>query len=95
MSPVFIRTRGGDNYRIKGDKIRLRWRLAKFFGLLIHCTEDPTENDLYIAGGWVAHLVYINQAALDAVMKAQQAAQDAAHPHGDKPRLFVPGKKPN
>lgn len=91
--PIFIRTRDGNNYRIKGDKIRLRWRLAKALGLMIHATEDPTDNDLYIAGGWVAHMVFINQASLDAAMKA---AQDAAHPpQPDRPRLVVPGKKPS
>jgi hypothetical protein len=96
--PTFVKTKSGDNYRIKGEKVRLAWRLACFFGLLIHFEEDPSGNTLYIAGRWIAHFAVLSQeaiAAAERLMAEQRTQVPAQGKHIIEPTAMIPRRRPN
>lgn len=95
--PTFVRSKSGDNYRVKGESVTLAWRVKRFLGLLIRFTEDPSGNALYVAGNHISHLAVLSQESVDAAAKAMADAQ--AHQGGDgkkiieTPSMMIPRKR--
>ena len=84
-------------FRVRGEKILLRWRLARFLRLLIHAIEDPSGNPIAIVGGEVAYFVVLSQAEVDAARKQAEEAQAAAPQKRilETPNMVIPRKRPN
>jgi hypothetical protein len=86
-------------FRVRGEKILLRWRLARVLGWLLHAIEDPSGNPIAIVGGEVSYFVVLSQAALDAAEKAAAEAQNQAPPGKrniiETPGMMIPRKRPN
>jgi hypothetical protein len=87
-------------FRVKGEKILLRWKLARALGWLLHFIEDPTGNDLHVAAQEIAYFVIISPAEVEAQKKQAEDAQAAANARPDKriletPGMVIPRKRPN
>jgi hypothetical protein len=99
--PIFIRTHDGNNYRIGGERVRLAWRVARFFGMLLHLNEDPSGNDLWLSGREVVHFAPLTQDQLDAAKKEQDEARAKAQAEQggagrkiiETPDLMIPRKR--
>jgi len=87
-------------FRVRGDKVLLRWRIARALGWTLRFREDPTGNDLYVAGQEIAYFVIISQAEEEAQRKQAEEAQAAANARPEKriletPGMVIPRKRPN
>ncbi len=96
--PIFIRTKRGENYRLKGERIRLSWRIGQFFGWLVRFVEAGSGNTLHIAGREISHFAEISQESIDAAQKAQAEAQAQDRGEGKRiiePTCMIPRSRPH
>lgn len=86
-------------FRVRGEKIRLWWRIVRFLGGVIHFCEEPTKNDIYVVGREITYFVIVSESEIEAQKKQAEDAQAAQRPPEKRiletPGMVIPRKRPN